>query len=82
MQRGHVKIQGIVDSTGDASTVLEKLSEHRCVNNAKIAKITQQVNSTRQKYVLEYDVKCPDDAGAKKKTEVTTVASAEAKGAP
>ncbi len=69
MQRGHVKLTAMVDSTSDASLVLEKVGEHRCVNNAKIAKITQQVNSTRQKYVLEYDVKCPDDEGAKKKKE-------------
>jgi general secretion pathway protein L len=69
MSRGHVKLTAIVDSTSDASLVLEKVGEHRCVNNAKIAKITQQVNSTRQKYVLEYDVKCPDDEGAKKKKD-------------
>jgi general secretion pathway protein L len=68
MQRGHVRIQGIVSSTADASLVKDKISEHRCTNDAKIGKITQMVNSTRQKYVLEFDVKCPEDAGAKKKT--------------
>ncbi len=67
MQRGHVRIQGVVSSTADASLVKDKLSEHRCTNDAKIGKITQVVNSTRQKYVLEFDVKCPEDAGAKKK---------------
>ena len=68
MQRGHVRIQGVVSSTADASLVKDKISEHRCTNDAKIGKITQMVNSTRQKYVLEFDVKCPEDAGAKKKT--------------
>ncbi|HVR20773.1 MAG TPA: hypothetical protein VMS65_13780, partial [Polyangiaceae bacterium] len=43
-------------------------SEHRCTVDPKIGKITQIVNGTRQKYVLEFDVKCPEDAGAKKKT--------------
>jgi general secretion pathway protein L len=68
MQRGHVRIQGVVNSTADASLVKDKIAEHRCTNDAKIGKITQVVNSSRQKYVLEFDVKCPEDAGAKKKT--------------
>jgi general secretion pathway protein L len=67
MQRGHVKLSGVVDSTEAASQVHGRLSEHRCVSDAKIGKITQQINSTKQKYVLEYDVKCPEDGGAKKK---------------
>ncbi len=67
MQRAHVKLQGVVGSTEDASLVLNKVGEHRCVVGAKMSKITQVVNSTRQKYVLEYDLKCPEDAGAKKK---------------
>ncbi len=67
MQRGHVKLQGVVGSTEDASLVLNKVGEHRCVSGAKMSKITQVVNSTRQKYVLEYDVKCPEDSAAKKK---------------
>jgi hypothetical protein len=45
--------------------------------SAKIGKVTQVVNGTRQKYVLEYDVKCPGDPGAKKKT--TDKASGEPK---
>ncbi|HEX6765730.1 MAG TPA: hypothetical protein VF103_09640, partial [Polyangiaceae bacterium] len=76
MQRGHVRIQGVVSSTADASLVKDKLAEHRCTNDAKIGKITQVVNSTRQKYVLEFDVKCPEDAGAKKKTATSEGAPA------
>lgn len=68
MQRGHVRVQGIVGSTAEASTVRDKVSEHPCTADAKIGKVTQVVNGTRQKYVLEYDVKCPGEPGAKKKT--------------
>jgi general secretion pathway protein L len=71
MQRGHVRIQGVVGSTADASLVKDKLSEHRCLNDTKIGKITQVVNSSRQKYVLEFDVRCPEDSGGKKKTAAT-----------
>jgi len=65
MQRGHVRVQGIVGTTADASLVRDNLSTTRCVSDAKIAKVTQVVNGTRQKYVLEYDVKC-EEAGKKK----------------
>jgi general secretion pathway protein L len=67
MQRGHVKISGVVGSTADAQLVAGGMKAHRCFSDAKIAKITQVVNSDRQKYVLEFDVKCPEDAPKKKK---------------
>ncbi|HEX5101329.1 MAG TPA: pilus assembly protein PilM [Polyangiaceae bacterium] len=68
MQRGHVRIQAVVGTTADASLVRDKVSETPCVADAKIAKVTQVVNGTKQKYVLEYDVRCPEDAPPKKKT--------------
>jgi general secretion pathway protein L len=69
MQRGHVKVSGVVGSTADAQTIATEIGKHTCVKDAKIGKITQQVNSDRQKYVLELDVRCPDDAANKKKKE-------------
>jgi general secretion pathway protein L len=66
LARGHVRLNGIVNTTADASLVRDKLSQHRCVSNAKIAKVTQVVNGTRQKYVLEFDVKCPEELPKKK----------------
>jgi general secretion pathway protein L len=71
MQRGHVKINGVVGSTADAQLIAGKLGEHKCLQGAKIAKVTQAVGSDRQKYVLELDVKCPDDAAKKKKKAET-----------
>jgi general secretion pathway protein L len=78
LQRGHVRIQGIVASTADASLVRDNLASARCVNDPKIAKVTQVVNGTRQKYVLEYDLKCPEEAGAKKKPAAGAAPSASA----
>jgi general secretion pathway protein L len=66
MQRGHVKVSGVVGSTSDAQSIATEVGKHPCVKDAKIAKITQQVNSERQKYVLELDVRCGDDATKKK----------------
>jgi general secretion pathway protein L len=67
MQRGHVKVNGVVTSTADAQAVSSELAKQRCFENVKISKISQVVNSERQKYVLEFDVKCPGDAQTKKK---------------
>jgi general secretion pathway protein L len=69
MQRGHVKITGVVGSTADAQSIATEIGKHSCVKDAKIAKITQLINSDRQKYVLELDVRCGDDAAAKKKSD-------------
>ncbi len=70
MQRGRVKVSGVVGSTADAQSIASEMGKHPCVKDPKIAKITQQINSDRQKYVLELDVRCGDDA--KKKTDKPT----------
>jgi general secretion pathway protein L len=80
MQRGHAKISGVVGSTADAQTIATDIAKHPCVKDAKIGKITQQINSERQKYVLELDVRCPDDAANKKKASSTEKATDDAKG--
>jgi general secretion pathway protein L len=66
MQRDHVKIRGIVGTTAEAQQVGENLKKNPCLGGAKIGKVTQVVNSTRQKYVLEIDIKCPSDVSKKK----------------
>jgi general secretion pathway protein L len=68
MQRGKVKVSGIVGSTADAQSIAAEMGKHPCVKDPKIAKVTQVVGSDRQKYVLELDVRCGDDK-AKKKAE-------------
>lgn len=81
MQRAHVKIAGIVGSTSDAQTIAADIGKHACVKDAKIAKITQVVNSERQKYVLEFDVRCSDDA-AKKKKDAAAAEKGDGQGDP
>ena len=78
MQRGHVKINGLVSSTADAQLISGAMQSNRCLSDVKISKITQAVNIQRQKYVLEFDVKCPeDDRKSKKKAEPTPASSEE-----
>jgi general secretion pathway protein L len=69
LQRGHVKVNGVVGSAEDAQTIATNLKTVRCFNDVKISKMSQVINSDRQKYVLELEVKCPDEKKPKKKTE-------------
>lgn len=66
MQRGHLKLTGVVSSTADAQNIATEMGKHPCVKDAKTGKITQQINSERQKYVLELDVRCVDESKKKK----------------
>ncbi len=66
MQRGHVRLNGILGTADEAQRILTGLKEHRCIKDANVVKITQAVNSDRKKYVLEFDVKCPEESSKKK----------------
>jgi general secretion pathway protein L len=79
VDHSHVRVNGIVPKTEDAQNLATKMAEHRCVSGSKIAKVSQVVNDTRQKYVLEFELKCPEDAGVKKKTTKAAEAPAEDK---
>jgi len=71
----HVRVTGIVPTTPDAQNVSSKIAEHRCVSGSKIAKVSQMIGDTRQKYVLEFELKCPEDAGVKKKSKAAEPSS-------
>ena len=69
MARGHVKINGVVGSTQDAQKIQKALKEARCLKKVRTSKFTQVINSDRQKYVLEFDVRCPEDSTSKSKKD-------------
>ena len=76
VDHSHVRVNGIGPTTADAQKLAEKLAEHRCISGSKIAKVSQMVNDpTRQKYVLEFELKCPEDAGVKKKPKAAEAPS-------
>jgi general secretion pathway protein L len=82
VQKGHVTVRGVVDSVQDAQSVASTLSDDKCLSDVKIKSTSQAVGSDRQKYVLEFDLKCPEDvkASPKKKSESSSAASAAASG--
>jgi general secretion pathway protein L len=65
--REHLKIRGIVGSAAEAQLIADALKENKCFVDPKIGKVSQQVNGTRQKYLLESDLRCPEDVTAAKK---------------
>jgi general secretion pathway protein L len=67
--REHAKIVGIVGSASEAQQVADAMKKNHCLPEPKVTKMSQVVNGTRQKYVLEADVKCPEDTTAKKKAD-------------
>ncbi len=80
VQKGHVIVHGIVGSIPDAQSIAGSLKDERCFSDVKITRTTQMVGTDRQKYVLEMDLKCPEDVHDKK--EKKTSASASSSAAP
>jgi general secretion pathway protein L len=63
-----VKLQGVVTATDEAEKIAAALGKHRCFKEVKISKITQVVNSKRQKYSMTFDVDCAAEKKAPAKT--------------
>jgi general secretion pathway protein L len=69
VQKEHVTVRGIVGSIPDAQAIASTLQEARCLQNVKLKSTTQAVGSDRQKYVLEADLRCPEDVKAAASTK-------------
>jgi general secretion pathway protein L len=78
IQKQHVIVHGIVGSIPDAQAIKASLESERCFSEPKITRTNAQVGGTSQKYVLEFDIKCPEDVkgGAKKSASGAGSASA------
>ena len=80
VQKNHVVVHGIVSTVADTETIRTNLKTERCFSEPKITRTTQMVGENRQKYVLEFDLKCPEDqkGGDKKAAGASASASAAA----
>lgn len=74
--RGAVVIRGLVDSIDDAQLVSTKMDEHPCFRDLKISRTTKLAQENKQKYQLEFSVKC--GGPAKKAAAPGAAASASA----
>jgi general secretion pathway protein L len=68
VSREHLKLRGVVGSASEAQQIADALKQNKCFSDIKITKVSQVVNGTRQKYVLENELACPEDAVTKKKS--------------
>jgi general secretion pathway protein L len=62
LQKRHVVVRGVAGSIPDSQAIASALSDYPCMSDVKIKSTTQAVGSDRQKYVMEFDLKCPEDA--------------------
>ncbi len=78
LQKGHVIVRGIAGSIPESQAIASALADDPCTSDAKIKSTTQMVGSDRQKYLLEFDLKCPEDAkpAPKKKGESSSSSAA------
>ncbi|MBX3215360.1 MAG: pilus assembly protein PilM [Labilithrix sp.] len=78
VQKNHVIVHGIVSTVADTETIRSNLKTERCFSDPKITRTSQMVGEPRQKYVLEFDLKCPEDqkGGEKKASGAAGSASA------
>lgn len=78
VQKGHILVRGVVGSIPDAQSIQATLAEDRCLSDVKLKSTTQAVGSDRQKYLLEFELKCPEDIKpvSKKKGESAAAGSA------
>ena len=59
------------------AAIATSLAMEKCFSDVKNTRISQVVGGERQKYVVEFDLKCPEDVKAtKKKTETSSTGSA------
>jgi general secretion pathway protein L len=77
VQRGHVTLNGVVPTVSDTQTLASNLKSVPCFKNVKVVRTTQAVNENKQKYVLEFDIKCPGEGTEKDKKKDKEAAPAD-----
>jgi general secretion pathway protein L len=76
VQKNHVVVHGIVSTVADTEQIRTNLKSERCFSEPKITRTSQMVGENRQKYVLEFDLKCPEDQKGGDKKQATGAAAA------
>jgi general secretion pathway protein L len=67
VNKGHVIVHGIVGTIPEAQSIATSLGNEKCFSDVKITRTNQVIGGERQKYVLEFDIKCPEDTKGGKK---------------
>ncbi len=79
IQKQHVVMHGVVGKIDDAQAIKTSIGDERCFSDPKITRTNAEVGGTSQVYVLEFDIKCPEDVkGGVKKPAAAPSSSASA----
>jgi general secretion pathway protein L len=85
LNRGHVSITSVIPKEVDAAATTDKVVQgmqaNACFKDVKIDKVTQYGND-KQKYVLEFDVRCEDKKPAVKKKPEGDTSPSDPKATP
>jgi general secretion pathway protein L len=65
VQKNRVTMRGVVDTPADADKVREALMKQRCFTDVKMGGSNAQPGTNRQKYNIEWEIRCPEDAKAR-----------------
>jgi general secretion pathway protein L len=76
-----VAIHGVVPKVQDAENLAAKLKEYRCFHDVKLVKTSQQIGGDGQKYHMEFELRCVDEAAKKPATAGSAAPAGSAKGA-
>ena len=80
VQKNHATLHGIVGTIPEAQSINSSLENERCFQEVKISRFNQQPGTDRQKYVLDIDLRCPDDIGGKKTKKPSSSPASTASG--
>ncbi len=75
-----VNIHGVVPKVQDAENLATKLKESRCFHDVKLVKTSQQIGGEGQKYHMEFELRCVDEAAKKPAAAGSAAPAASAKG--
>lgn len=78
VQKNKVTINGVVPSIPDTQTIASNLKNVPCFRDVKVVRTTQAVNAEKQKYVLEFTMRCPGEGTDKEKKKDKEGSPAEA----
>jgi len=64
--KGKLNLQGVVDTIEEANRVSQAMEKHPCFKDVNLIRTSQLKKENRQKYILEFTVRCGPDEKKKK----------------
>jgi general secretion pathway protein L len=79
VQKGHVVVRGTVSTIADAQSIADALKKEHCFADVKDPR-TSQLGNDKQKYSLDFELRCPEDTRGPKKKDPAAAPTSSAGG--